>query len=78
MQRPSTPHGEKHHHSHNSRDQPQQHINQIDPHRILHPLDPTVTLRLLMNIQFPKRAKYSRPQDTTTRAHISTAHQIHR
>lgn len=39
------------------RQEPQQHIRKQDPHRILHPLDALVPLRVLGDIHLPENAK---------------------
>ena len=63
MQTPPLPQRKKQHHPHDRRNQPQQHINQIHPHRMFHPNNPTIPLRIRMNIHLPKHPKHRRPQD---------------
>lgn len=62
MQRPPSSHGEEHHHSHDSRDKPKQHIDQVNPHCVLHPFDPTVALRIRMDVQLPEDTEDGSPQ----------------
>lgn len=39
------------------RQEPQQHVRKQDPHRVLHPLDSLISLRILGDIHLPKDAK---------------------
>lgn len=48
----------------NSRDEPQQHIDQIEPNRPLHPFDPTIPLSVLMNVHIPEQSEESGEEDT--------------
>jgi len=42
-------------------DEPQQHIDQIDPHRVLHPCHARIAFRVLMNVQFAEDAEDGSP-----------------
>ena len=64
MQRPPPPKPKEQHRPRNRTDQPQQHIDQIHPHRILHPLNPRIPLWILTNIHLPKDPKQRKPKHT--------------
>lgn len=51
----------------NRTQEPQQHVDQVDPDRILHPLHPGVAVRVHMHVDLPKQAENSYPQDARTR-----------
>jgi hypothetical protein len=53
-------------HAHRT-DQPKQRIHKINPNRILHPLNPTIPLRIRMDIHLPKDSKQRDPQDKQDR-----------
>ena len=57
VQGPPPSHHEKHHHGHYPRNQPQQHIDQIDPNGVFHACDPAITLRVRVDVQFSKDTK---------------------
>jgi len=61
VQRPSTPHRKEQHYRHHRRNKPQEHIDQVDPHCILHPFDPIITLRILMDVQLAEDSEDGRP-----------------
>lgn len=66
MQRSPPPLPQKQHHAQNRRDEPQQHINQIDPHRILHAMGRTITASdILMNVEFAEDAEDGGPEDAS-------------
>lgn len=47
--------------------QPQQRIHKINPNRILHPLNPRIPLRILLDIHIPKEAEQRDPEDEEDR-----------
>lgn len=49
-------------------DEPEQHVDQIDPDSILGPLDAAVALRVLVDEKLAKDAEDSDPEDTAFRA----------
>lgn len=61
MQRLPTPRPEEHERAHDGRHEPEQHVDQIDPNRVLHALDTAVALGVLVDEQFAKRAEERRP-----------------
>jgi len=54
---------EPEYHHPNRREQPQQRINQINPNRVLHPLNAIIPLRIFFDIHAAKQAKERDPQD---------------
>ena len=61
MQRLPTPRPEKYECAHDSRNEPEQHIDQIDPNRVLHALDIAITFGVLVDEHFAKFAEDCRP-----------------
>lgn len=51
----------------NRTNQPQKRIHQINPNRILHPLDPPIPLRVLLDIHIAKQAEQRDPEDEEDR-----------
>jgi hypothetical protein len=47
-------------------DQPQEHVDQIYPDGVLHPLNSCVAFGVLMNVHLAKYAKDCDPQDTSS------------
>lgn len=54
---------EKENQAQDSSDEPEQHIDQINPYRILHPRDVLVSFRVYLNEQFSKYTKDGCPKD---------------
>ena len=70
MQRFSTPQEKEPHRREDGREEPEQHIDQIDPHGILHPLDSAVSLGFLMHKHLPKDPEHGCPENTNGRSSI--------
>ena len=66
MKRPSTSHREECHYRDCCSDKPKKHIDQVNPHSVLHPLDTSVQ-GPCMNVNFSKDPKDSYPQDASCR-----------
>lgn len=49
----------------NRTQKPQQHVDQVDPDRVLHPLHPGVSRWVRVHVDLPKKAKNSDPQDAS-------------
>ena len=49
------------------RQQPEQRIRQIHPHRMLHPYNPPIPLRVRMDIHVSKQSKQRYPEDEEDR-----------
>lgn len=71
MQRLAAAISEKHQTAGDGSDEPKQHVDQIDPDRVLSPLDSAIALRVLVDEKFAKEAKDSGPQDATLMGTIS-------
>lgn len=46
------------------RDEPKQHVDEVDPDRVLHALDAAVALRFLVDVQLAENAEDCCPEDT--------------
>lgn len=64
MQRPASTEEEEPDHPIDRCDEPQQHVDQINPNGPFHPLNPTVTLGVLMDVHVSEKAEESRKEDT--------------
>ena len=64
MQRPRTPILEEHARPIQRAQQPKNHIHQINPHGILHALDPSIAFGILVDEHLPKDAEERRPENT--------------
>ena len=47
--------------SHNTRDKPKKHVDQIDPYSVLHPLNLAIALGILVNINPSESTEDSSP-----------------
>jgi len=63
MKRPSTSQEEEPHCREDCGDEPQQHIDQIDPHCVLHPRHARIAFWILMDVQFAEDAEDGSPED---------------
>lgn len=62
MQRPASTEEEEPDHPVDSRDEPQQHIDEVNPDCTLHSLDATVTFSFLVDVHFTEEAEESGEQ----------------
>ena len=68
MQRFASTEEEEHDHSVNGRDEPEQHIDEIDPDSVLHPPDSAVAFRLLMNVHPGEKTEEGGKKDTAAQS----------
>jgi hypothetical protein len=47
----------------NGADEPEKHVDEVNPDGTLHPLYSSVPLRVLLDVHIPKETEYSRPED---------------
>lgn len=66
MQRPASTEEEESDHPVNSRDEPQQHIDEINPDGVFHALDPAVSLRVLVDVHVAEEAEERGEEDAVT------------
>lgn len=55
---------QEHDHANDSADEPQEHIDQVDPDGVFHSLDPAIALRVLVNVEFTEDTEDGCPEDT--------------
>ena len=71
MHRSPSTEEEEPNHAINRGDEPQEHINQIDPDGVFHPLDSTITFGVLMDIHFAEKTEEGDEEDTIHHHHVS-------
>ena len=64
VERSPAPQSEEQHDRHDGGKKPEQHVDQVNPHCVLHSFDPTIALWVRMDVQFAKDTKDCRPENT--------------
>ena len=61
MQRPPTSQEEEPYRRKYRSEEPQQHVDKINPHRVLHSPNAAIALGILVNVHLTENAKHRRP-----------------